>query len=321
MDDQLDFGAAIHTALLANIASLSGSDSFELAPGHVLRSASEKEIDSIKGLLPNFTAVGPMSPWMNPWEVTLEPDPEQKGQRRGVPLPRERWRYFVIHCQGLNHTLVQIEKAAKLSRKELRFAFTVDDYGGRLGFSVHGPRLFKHLNEVTWGRNNQFEEIGAKDAAEISTILRQLQTHDHQKTNVDQLVSRLLQLDGISSGSDMTFLGYFGVLESLLTHKPNPDDPYQSITRQVQKKIALLNRRFDQPLDYGPFRGSSPETIWKKMYDYRSILAHGDHATFDRDLSILGGDDQAMSLLEDTVKAVIRQVLIEPELLTDLRDC
>ena len=94
-----------------------------------------------------------------------------------------------------------------------------------------------------------------------------------------------------------------------------------AITRQVKKKIALLNNRWKHRMDYSPFGGLKPEAVWGKMYAYRSRLAHGGSADFGGELAQLGNHGLALRLIKETVKAVIRQALIEPRLVLDLRDC
>jgi hypothetical protein len=117
------------------------------------------------------------------------------------------------------------------------------------------------------------------------------------------------------------FLGYFAILESILTHNPIPTDPYDSITRQVKKKLALLNNRWSEKIDYSVFGGVAAEKLWTKMYAYRSSLAHGGKADFARDLRLLGSHFQALNLIKGTVKKIIRHSLDESQLLVDLRDC
>lgn len=128
-------------------------------------------------------------------------------------------------------------------------------------------------------------------------------------------------LKGLSHDSPLRFLGYFALLESVLTHAPKPEDRYNSITRQVKKKLSLLNARFTRKIDYRPFDGADPEKIWGKMYEYRSAIAHGGNADFSGDLKLLKGPFEALALARETVKAVIRQALIEPQRLLDLREC
>lgn len=121
--------------------------------------------------------------------------------------------------------------------------------------------------------------------------------------------------------STLRFLGYFAILESLLTHPPKSSDPYDSITRQVKNKINLLNNRWEIKLDYSNFGEARDGTIWNKMYAYRSSVAHGGNPDFSGELSILGSHLNALKLVKETVKALIRQVLFEPQLMMDLRKC
>ena len=132
-------------------------------------------------------------------------------------------------------------------------------------------------------------------------------------------MTQLGQLKGLHHNSPLRFLGYFAVLESLLTHAPKPSDPYDSITRQVKKKLALLDHRFSKRKHYVPLGKAPIDTIWAKMYHYRSLVAHGGDPEFAGDLSLLKSQGTALALIKETVKAVIRHALSEPQLLIDLR--
>jgi hypothetical protein len=57
------------------------------------------------------------------------------------------------------------------------------------------------------------------------------------------------------------------------------------------------------------------------MYEYRSLVAHGGTPNFAGKLALLKNHDMALTLIKDTVKAVMRQTLAEPQLLVDLREC
>ena len=121
--------------------------------------------------------------------------------------------------------------------------------------------------------------------------------------------------------SPLLFLGYFAILESLLTHQPKPADTIDSITRQVKRKIILLDNRWQPRIDYSPFPKSAPERIWSVMYSYRSCLAHGGDPDFKKELHLLVDGNSALRLLRQTVKAVLRPTLVEPQLILDLRNC
>jgi hypothetical protein len=57
------------------------------------------------------------------------------------------------------------------------------------------------------------------------------------------------------------------------------------------------------------------------MYDYRSSLAHGKPRSVDGKTGNFGNHRNALQLVKQTVEAVARQALIEPQLLADLRNC
>jgi hypothetical protein len=106
-----------------------------------------------------------------------------------------------------------------------------------------------------------------------------------------------------------------------LTHAPNPDDRYDSITRQIKQKLALLNRRWKPALDYSAFAPLSHDKIWSKMYAYRSAIAHGATPNFAQELAALGKAENANLLIREAVKKTVLQAIEEPQLLADLHDC
>ncbi len=139
--------------------------------------------------------------------------------------------------------------------------------------------------------------------------------------NLKHLTEQLLDLDALPYKSPLLFLGYFAILESLLTHQPKQTDTIDSITRQVKQKVMLLDNRWQPRIDYSQFGGNKPETIWTTMYSYRSCLAHGREPDFKGNLQLLGNTDRALELLKQTVKSVLRQALLEPQLILDLQNC
>ena len=133
-------------------------------------------------------------------------------------------------------------------------------------------------------------------------------------------------LDNLPRNSSVRVLSLFAVIEALITHKPNPNDSGDSITKQIKNKISLLSNRMNEKIDYSPFRNMSncprEETIWAKLYNYRSKVAHGDKLDFtEGDLSILKEADIANSFLEITIKKLLRHSLDEPQLYIDLKQC
>jgi hypothetical protein len=108
----------------------------------------------------------------------------------------------------------------------------------------------------------------------------------------------------------------------LITHNPKLEDRGDSITHQMKSKIPLLSHRFDRPLDYSIFQDANKEKIWSALYKYRSAIAHGGVPDFeDKELRVLKDSSNAKIFLKETVKALLRHCLKEPELFRDLREC
>jgi hypothetical protein len=144
--------------------------------------------------------------------------------------------------------------------------------------------------------------VSVTDSRKIRELSEQLQKSGESALNLKSLIGQILDLDALPHKSPLLFLGYFAVLEALLTHKVKDTDTIDSITRQVKQKVILLNNRWFPPIDYGPFHGAKPERIWSTMYAYRSCLAHGGSPDFMNDLKQLGNREQALTLLKETVK-------------------
>ncbi len=299
-------------AFIMNVGALTDAANYALAPGHELRRARRDEVGLIKNTLKSY-APAPHNLFPYLWEGKLPPRPGSPIE----PLPETEWRYFVIGFRGSNNTINELVGAFDLTGLELEVGFIF-----LVGYGIISmpARLF-HVLENVGQDNSFFVDVSMSDIEEIRAVLAQLQKQDNRLVDLQGLMMQLRQLKEFTRYSPLRFLGYFAILESLLTHAPKPSDPYDSITRQVKKKLALLNQRFPRAIDYAPFGGAAPDKIWAKMYEYRSLVAHGGNPKFTEDLAVLKDKDLALALVKETVKRVIRQALLEPQLLLDLKDC
>lgn len=300
-----------------NIRSLLGSTNFELAEGVNLRRANDDEIESIKRTLKQLSPQRSTGPAF--WEESF--DNESRSVR---PLTKEEWRYYVLDLRRIDATPRDLETAFDLAATEIEVGFTLFEetyVDGRASNLIwNSDRLF-HVLENAKRRSDFWVEVDNSHVAEIKSIYASLQTYDDRVLDVKRLLIQLTDLKGLPHGSPLRYLGYFGILESLLTHPPKPTDPYDSITRQVKKKLTLLNRRFVRAIDYSRF-AVDPEKVWTRMYAYRSVIAHGGIPDFTRgDLVALKSPALALNLLRETTKALIRHALTEPQLVSDLREC
>jgi hypothetical protein len=288
-----------------------------LAPGHELRKATQAEVLAIKEVLTKLAAI---TNWFR-WEA----DPVKEGTKTSWPrIAEDRWRYFVITFEGSNATAAEIERTLCIAPSELKIGFTLmrRAFPSKITPTLvyHGARLFTQAHAAANG-HLPFLDITNSDVEAISALHYRIRAYDQATIDINRLMDQVLDLDALPCDAPLTFLGYFAILESVLTHNPKPTDTIDSITRQVKQKVLLLNNRWQPCLDYSQFGASKPDAVWSKMYSYRSCLAHGGMPDFKGDLQLLGDRDGALNLLKQAVKGVLRQALIEPQLILDLRNC
>jgi hypothetical protein len=289
-----------------------------VAPGHEFRRASRAEVVAIKEMLTTYATA-------TTWEVWQGGEKVVKGNRTGrSPLPEDQWRYFVIEFQGPNSTIIELERAFSIACFDLKIGFTLmpEIFRGKKTpmLIFHPARLFSQV-QCAYNEMLPFIEVTAAVVDNLILLHKQIQTSDQRFESLTRLTGQVLGLDALPSDSPLLFLGYFAILESLITHQPKKTDTIDSITRQVKQKVLLLDNRWEPRLDYSTFPESKRDTIWSKMYEYRSCLAHGANPDFKKDLHLLGDRDRPLKLLKQTVKSVLRQAVIEPQLILDLRNC
>ncbi|MFN7954787.1 MAG: hypothetical protein U0610_23885 [bacterium] len=300
-------------SFLLNVRSLP-AERVVVAPGHELRRATPTEVARIRTCLDKLTVAAFVQNrlfWEEQW-------PRPDGDVR--ILPEAEWRYFVIAYDGTNTTMAVLEVAFDLLPSELEVGFSILNARGAGGIVWNGPRLFHVLDNGI--RDPSFcIDVTTSDVDLLARFYPHLCEADEARAHIRRQAARLGHLKCLPHDSPLRFLGYFAILEGLLTHNPKPGDPHDSITRQVNSKVALLNNRWQSKLDYSAFGGAMPATIWKKMYAYRSEVAHGGEPQFKGELACLGSATSALNLLKATVKSVLRYGLEDPQLLRDLRSC
>lgn len=304
-------------AFVLNVSRLVGTSALEITPGRFLRRANDEEIKFTKKIIASLFATYSSGEL---WE-TRGP---KSGKGKFVKLPKRQWRYFVIEFGGGNQEVELIEKALSIAPCPLDIGFILSaaSFRGRqLPVCLYSPpRLFQSLSAMSYSAGSA-KAVTKSDAEQVRKNYSRLAKHDNQVLNLEKAFKLVFELMDLPRFSPLQILGYFAVLESILTHAPNPDDRYDSVTRQIKQKLALLNKRWTPPLDYSAFPGLSHDKVWSKMYAYRSAIAHGATPNFAGELSALGEADNANILVRETVRKIICQALEEPQLLADLGNC
>ena len=308
-------------AFVLNVSKLMDSSEVEIAPGHTLRRATNKEIKFTKDTItPLFGHNFGRGLWESRYPTS--------GSGKFVQLPAKQWRYFVIEFSSDNENFELLEEALAIAPHGLEIGFTLLtatlNNQALCACVYRPPRLFQLLSALrseVESKQGNIRILTKTEGQQISEVYAKLGTHDHKILDLHRILKLVLELKDLPQFSPLQILGYFAILESILTHQPNPVDRYDSITRQITRKLALLNTRWHPALDYASFGGATHDTVWSKLYAYRSAIAHGTTPDFKSKLSALGTADNANVLIRDAVKKTIRQALIEPQLLADLHNC
>ena len=312
--DEIDFRPF---AFVLNVKELFNTESVAIAPGCTLRKAHNAEIEYIKKFLKeNGTHYG-----TGIWEDK----PVASGK---IPkLPKKLWRYFVIEFENDDPNLDLLEAALTVapSSLDIGFAKIKVNVGGvkRPACLYHAPSLYQSLSALylaNTGRDKLLLSVGNAEGSQINDVFRLMAEHDHGTLELTRVGELLRDLKDLPHFSPLQILGYFAILESVLTHQPRPDDRYDSLTRQITNKLALLKGRWKPAFDYGLLSGARHEKIWSQMYAYRSAIAHGNELDFKEKLAVLKSADVANALIADAVKKTIRQAYVEPRLVKDLHD-
>lgn len=303
-------------AFLLNVNDIVGARTRTLitSPKHILRKASKREIDLIREVISSYCPHLPFTP-----EFFYE---KESISGKLVKLPESQWKYHVVQFEGDKTHISRLEHAMSLCKNSIVFCFEYLDIDSSRCFSMHQPVLSSAFCDLSI-LPKMFTRVDEFDVDQIRFVYNLLLRYDKNRYDTSFQFSQFRTLLGFLKASPFGFLGYFGIIESLVTHQPYSSDPYSSITRQVKSKCTLLNKRFTHPVDYNSYFGDLKiEKIWQKLYSLRSCIAHGDKPDFrSKTLVQLRNFDNAFTFILEYTKKLIIQSLIEPELMESLKNC
>ena len=300
---------------------VTAAEGAKLCPGHRLQRANPEQKAKIMEILrsqPDGVFLQAM------FERHRVPDPVKPNSAKLKQLPEGQHRYWVIAFEGSNQCIHDLELALALLPIEIRL----------------GLAYFRSRSGVCTG----WGSVGSPDRASASLVQIDLSAEptkvtqedvDHCRQNyaaitgkpgplpyVTHAIARLHHLGALPRNSSLTLLGLFGVIECIVTHNPSPNDPTDSLGRQIRKKVPMLQRRFWPRPDPWPFPPNmDDEKLWKELYTLRSDVAHGaDTADRRRDWK-LKNVPIVMTYLRSTAQQLILAALREPEFLRDIKEC
>ena len=292
-----------------------GEPPFEIAPGYLLRPATAEEAAVIGDWLTvTFGRQG------DGFRMAMELPADVKVTR--APLPPPPVGVYSIIQHDNNNVDADLRPALTASSSDLHILFE---------FLKPAGAYFSASEVASWIQGTMFSPTRPTprlftfdDALDVRANYARVQAVRTSGAFPD--IARTLQdlhlIKTLPSASPFRLLGMFAIVEALIIHDPVGDD--DSLTRQLKTKLALLNRRFAQAIvvsDYFP-GCDSLETVVTRLYRYRSSIAHGNAVDFgDGPLKIIGTSESAQEFMYEMVRRVLRQALIEPQLVTDLKRC
>lgn len=294
----------------------------ELAPKHWLDKATAQQIQKIQPLLQVFVA---KSLFISPYENDIravQGDKPGNVNYQHTALPPEEWRYYVVNFEGTNAELRTIQHACLVLANEIRlgFHFLESESFGH-GFGWHSQSLHTFFSDVDFDAGIA-RSISAHDLRLVSETYAALKGLPNEFEHTSRAFYRFNELWNIPRYSELTVIGLFSVIESLLTHAPKLSESADSLMHQIRSKIPLVRKRFVRGLDHRPIFGDIQEAkLWSKLYAYRSRIVHGEHATFDGELQVLRDMRTVVHFLKEATKLLLIASLKEPVLMTDLKRC
>ncbi|MBL7139974.1 MAG: hypothetical protein ISS74_03610 [Planctomycetes bacterium] len=305
--------------LVLNFVDVTVTLPVEVLPGCIFRRATDGEVESFKRFFLCHGDRGRRAITM------LQSDPPQSYGQNWQPLDRRQWRYWVIETTRGNG-LMEVGMASHLTHVELRC--------DRFFINLPTPERMEAAGQLSGNPLCVFSLFGLpqplrldkavlEDIRQTGESLAKLDTERHKPIRATiEMNYSLADMGFFDQGSGevrLFVLGLFGVIESLITHSPKAG--HDSLTHQIKTKMNLLNRRFDEPLDYSCFDDGPPDTLWSRLYSYRSAIAHGGQADFGGKHQVLKDERTVTTFLRYTAKALLRYALREPDLVLDLRAC
>jgi hypothetical protein len=309
--------------MFSNVLDFRVALPIEIAPTLRIERATESQVAKLQSMLthmcPGFSNA--RGYYENSWETTKTS--ETSWDAFPTPLAPEDWRYFLLTFSGNGMDAHHFLRAANLVPPYLNsFAnvHTDGEFGTGNAFAWGGDELHSVLTyQSSDPRTLQVVDSSHLNEARASYLA--LKTLDQRKhAGIARAVTLLYGLRWVSASSDLRVLGLFAVIEMLLTHNPNEKELGDSLSHQISTKIPLLSARFSNPVSYDTFaKNTDPQKIWKKLYSYRSKIAHGDTVDFASGLQVLKDRHTTNTFLEEFTRRLVRHALREPELVDGLK--
>jgi len=178
----------------------------------------------------------------------------------------------------------------------------------------------KYLDPMESWQNAR--RVHASQIARIGEHYARIKALPEGASFVAHALKNFYAMRAIPSRSDIRVIGYFAIIESLVTHAPRSAETLDSINHQVVNKLILLGKRFERQIPFDQyFLDAPPEKLWQLLYSYRSAVAHGGTPDFRRKLLLLKSQEPVVQFLKEVIKELLIFGMKEYAFLADLKNC
>jgi len=294
-----------------------------IAPGHHLDRATDSQLQKIKPAITAFL-VDPTLASAYTNDIVIIPSDKPGNKSCQVnPLKKQDWRYFVINFEGTNSELEMIQQACLVMPNDIQVGFYFMQFGSAggegFGWQSQSIQTFYNSSSVYDGF---VAEVSIEDLQLVSETYSLLKELPSEYEHISRAFHRFMELRDILRFSELAIIGMFSIIESLLTHAPQLTESADSLTHQIRNKIVLVGKRFVRAISHEVIFGEIGEDkLWSRLYAYRSLIVHGEHVAFTRELRILKDRKTVVNFLREICKLLLITSLKEPVLMTDLKKC
>lgn len=310
-------------AYILNDIELKGVVPVEIVSGAILRRAKIEEIEDIdnRNKLASTATFIQIPSYRHKYNIKNE---GASVSYTPVLIPESEWRYWVVDFEGDESVFYCIEKLLILANPPIHFSFCRITGLTSPFEAVRALRTgVLERSEYLWWQRDKNLILETTQVTDVCSSFFFLMEKNSKYQFARDAVDKFYDLQRLPPVSDMYILGLFSIIESLITHSPRLQESLDSITHQLINKLILIDGNFlCDPIDSKLFFGEHPHpTIWKKLYQFRSQLAHTSVASLPKELAILKSRDAICYFVEAKTKELIRFALKNPKLLFDIKAC
>ena len=326
-------------SLLKDIYNLNESNFIELTENILLRKGTESDLNFLRNHIGLFHD-NSNNEWINYFENEIIPNKHYYNGKT-KKLSEKDFRYAILQ----SNKFIGFEEEVALKISDLDISILIQkgitlDEGGNVNDNSEIAYIKDYLNS-----HNQLIDYkyklglyGSKKYLRKSPNIEHLRDFNETLKNIEIISNNKLEylniykalqdfmdIDKISNESTFKLIGYFSIIESLITHNPKLDYG-KSISKQLSNKIELLNNNFFEDFNFRDyFKGSNSntlDTIIYKLYNYRSDIAHGNIPKFEKELVIIQNNiNNVIPFMEKLLRMILKLSVSKPNLINDLKKC